>query len=307
MWKALNGKEFENKKEALIEGSQEILEMYDDAITLRQLYYRLVARNLIENKQSNYQYLSRAMVEARLDGRIGFEDIEDRTRSVEGGDWMDITPQRRLEMAVERIKELPERHCKPMWLMQPYYVEIWCEKQALSNIFEAVGYTYCVKSFASRGYTSWTALYDGAMRFQEQSDQGKEVVLLYFGDYDPSGKDIERFIRSTMQRTFNLDLTVKRVGLTKDQIDQYKLPPQPCKSSDARYDQFVADHGNIAVELDALEPSILKDMIEESISEYYDETIYQRHIRATEESEQEWLRAKVEQMLDALNDALNSS
>src|SRR5436853_99080 len=49
-------------------------------MTVRQVYYQLVSRQVIKNSRSTYQAVSNALVDARLDGVIPWEWVEDRTR-----------------------------------------------------------------------------------------------------------------------------------------------------------------------------------------------------------------------------------
>lgn len=288
-----------NKKEGLIEESKKILQGYFDAITLRQLYYRLVSKDLIENKQSQYQYLSKALKEGRLSGRIPFSSIEDRTREANGGDYHYLEPEERLRFAWDNFTDVVDRQRRPQWEGQDYYIEVWVEKQALENIFNSIANRKGVTSFACRGYAGWTSLKEAEERFRNHPDKEKKII--YYGDFDPSGKDIERFIQESMRDVFGMHIQVERVALTKDQIDEYELPPQPAKRSDARYEDFVAKHGDMAVELDALDPELLEDMIEESINEYWDEDYYYNEVKPKEEEEKEWINEKVQEMKKAVD------
>ena len=82
-------------------------------------------------------------------------------------------------------------------------------------------------------------------------------MLLYAGDHDPSGEDIDR---DFIARTDCWD-EVRRVALTAAQVEQYALPPQPGKETDSRAAGFVERHGRLVqVELDALPPDVLRDL-----------------------------------------------
>jgi len=121
-------------------------------------------------------------------------------------------------------------------------------------------------------------------------------VILYFGDFDPSGTDIERNIREKLNDTFHVPVEVERVALNKRQIDEYELPPQPAKSSDVRYEQFVEQHGDMAVELDALPPDDLKQMIRDSVADYFDRVYYEQEVLPNQE-EREQIQERVDDAL----------
>lgn len=296
-------REYNTKKEGLMYEAKKELDKYGTALTLRQLYYRLVAQDIIENKQSQYQYLSEAVKQARLKGIVEWWQIEDRTRHSRAGDYMLQSPETKLKFRANELLDVADDYHRPLWEEQNKYVELWYEKEALANYFDSVASRYGITSFASRGYTGWTSLKEAYDRFSMNTD--KECIILYFGDYDPSGMDIQRFIDEKLNTTFGLDIEVKRIGLTKEQIEEYQLPPQPAKSSDSRYDDFVASHGNMAVEVDALEPNVLKDLVRSNVKELYDRVFYQEHILPKEEEGREFLQGVIDEIKDVLKEHID--
>lgn len=296
--------EFESKKEMLQEVGRSILSNSPESMTLRQLYYRFVALDLIENKQSQYQYLGEAIKEARINGSIPWGWIEDRTRGTDAGDHTAIDPIDRFERNFERFRNTAERHHRPRWEGQPKYVEVWVEKEALAGVFASVCRDLKVVSFPNRGYTSITLLKQAAERIREQNRKKvpplgdrKESHILYFGDFDPSGQDIERNIREKLSETFGVSVSVERMALTRKQIDEHQLPPQPAKRSDSRYETFVKEHGDMAVELDALPPDELRSLIRSSVEDYFDSHYYERKIKPKEKEEREKIRERIDSVL----------
>ena len=305
----LDGQEltYPTKKEMLQLVSKHILSKTDDPMTLRQLYYRFVALDLIENKQSQYQYLGEAVKEARLAGDIPWGWIEDRTRGTDAGDHNDgsyVEPMSRYRGNLQWFKDTPERFHRPRWQYQPTYVEVWVEKEALAGVFANVASDLKVVSFPNRGYTSITMLKEAADRIQAELDKTvrgadeRSAKILYFGDYDPSGQDIERNIRDKLSGTFGVDVGVDRYALTRDQIDKFELPPQPAKRTDSRYESFVEEHGDMAVELDALPPDRLRALIREAVETHFDTEVYENHVEPREADEKERLRKKIDAVLD---------
>lgn len=300
--------EFQSKKEMLVQVGHSFLSQADGRMTLRQLYYRFVAHDLIDNKQSQYQYLGEAIKEARIDGRIPWDMIEDRTRSTDAGDHNGgevIDPDNRFESNLKWFKETPDRFHRPRWEGQENYVEVWVEKEALAGVFASACEDLKVVSFPNRGYTSITLLKEAADRIKKETQKKvppmgkrKQAHILYFGDFDPSGQDIERNIRDKLHNTFGVQVNVERMALTRDQIDKYKLPPQPAKTTDARYESFVKEHGNMAVELDALPPEELKDLIHDSVEEYFDEEYFKEEIVPKQEDDRERITKRLDEVLD---------
>lgn len=289
---------FDTKKEMLISVGHSILAGSDEPMTLRQLYYRFVALDLIENKQSQYQYLGEAIKEARIQGVIPWDWIEDRTRNVDGGDQDLVSPEARFKGNLEWFKKTPDRYELPRWMGQDHYVEVWVEKEALAGVFANVCDDLNVVSFPNRGYTSITMLKEAAERLQgEYRPGGAPPTIIYFGDFDPSGQDIERNIREKLRETFGVPVQVEREALTREQIDAYELPPQPAKRTDARYDQFVEEHGDLAVELDALPPDDLREMIRESVDRYFDDDHYRQEILPEQERRRSELEGMVQEVL----------
>ena len=101
---------------------------------------------------------------------------------------------------------------------------------------------------------------------------GRAAILLYAGDFDPSGEDI---IRDIEERCPAFD-EIRRVALTSEQVEEYELPPQPAKKGDPRADDFVARHGELVqVELDALPMEVLRELYADAIDEFWDEDAHQ--------------------------------
>jgi len=272
---------------------KKIVDEFDTKLTVRQIYYQLVSKHLIQNVISQYQRVSKILVKARHEGEIAWRDIEDRTRQETGGDHSEETPEEHFKGALAYLKSCYEYFNLPMWKNQPIYVEIWFEKQALEGIFDQVTKKFNVVQLACRGYSSHTMGYRLRQRIA-RLDQGKEIHIVYFGDFDPSGIDIYRFIQDMCER-FGLNIEFSRVAITKEQIVKYKIPPMMAKSSDSRYAKFVADFGTDAVELDALRPDILQKLIEDAIREKFDYEIYEEV-----QEDQKKMRRTIKRMINKL-------
>jgi hypothetical protein len=135
-----------------------------------------------------------------------------------------------------------------------------------------------VPVLALGGYGSQTYVDDVVDDVREGA---RPAVLLYAGDHDPSGEDIDR---DFVQRTGCWD-EVRRVALTAAQVVEYALPPQPGKETDSRARGFVERHGRLVqVELDALPPDVLQTLFATALAEFWDDDAY--HAVLTREADE---------------------
>ena len=253
-------------------------------VTVRQTFYHLVSVGATPNAERAYSRLVKILVRARKAGILPFEWFVDLTR-------------RPLELSLyENVatfltKEV-DYYFRDTWIDQLVYLIVWVEKQALQGVLWPVTAEYNVSLFVGRGYASWPITFQAVERFKRFSD--KDLVLLYLGDYDPSGTDISRDLESRFHR-LGVELEFKRLALTGEQVDEYKLPPMPAKKQDPRYKSFVTSHGGFAVELDALPPSVLRTLLKEAIESYLDMDAFRRDL-AIEKSEKQWLLEKIKEL-----------
>lgn len=257
----------------LIEAARRVLEEYNP-MTLRQCYYQLVAKQFIPNNRQSYQRLSGALVKGRQDGMIPWEWLEDRTRTPKV-----ISMYDQLSDFTAQAKWWYHRN---IWPTQPQYVVVWVEKDALSGVFwEHMG-KYGVPLIVGRGYNSWSIRKEIADMIEDHEADDRPTTILYFGDHDPSGEDIVRDLRESFT-FFDLSPEVVKIALTPDQVEQWNLPPDFAKLSDARAAKFIAKYGEkSAVELDALPPQDLGKMIEEAVEARLDMDALREVWRQTE-------------------------
>ena len=257
-------------------------------LTLRQLYYQLVARDIIPNEQRWYNRLGDVVANGRMAGYIDWSAIVDRGRvPVKPPDWSGPD-------SILRSAEYSYRLDR--WEGQMNHVEVWCEKDALSSVLEPICNRYHVRMLANRGYSSATALYDAAQRFRTAMRDGKHVVVIYLGDHDPSGIDMTRDIRDRLDLlSWFQDIEVQRLALNMDQVDQYQPPPNPTKFSDSRAAGYVAEYGFESWELDALEPQVLDELVSDAIEDLLDRDLYDERIEQ-EREDKAAIRDAAEQM-----------
>lgn len=244
-------------------------------LTLRQIFYQLVARLHIQNTHSQYKALSRALAKARKEGLVPWEVIEDRTRPLYGTvGWDD---QR--EYLESRLDEADELYKRRLMRGQPYYVELFVEKQALITPFARAGERYRLLVNMGRGYSSVTVLKRMADRLLRAENQGYEPLVLAFSDLDPSGVDLVENLRRQFW-DFGIEPEVERVALTRSQVEANELPhdPKALKMTDARAGMFIQEYGRHAVELDALSPATLEGLVHEAVERRLDQDLFEREV-----------------------------
>ena len=229
----------------IVETAQAILSAYNP-MTVRQVYYQLVSRQVIKNNRGQYQAVSIALRDARKDGDIPWEWIEDRLRRPRKVNmWHDLA---------DFGNAVINSYRRDVWASQDGYVECWLEKDALSGIFEDILRPYGVTLNVGRGYDGWDSIHNAADRYKWED----KVTVLYFGDFDPSGEDMVRSLEERLN-FFGVYPEIIKCALVLDDIKQYNLPSDFTKVSDTRSAAFVEKYGDLAVELDALPADVLLD------------------------------------------------
>lgn len=245
----------------------EIVRQYDTGVTLRQLYYRLVSEGLIPNKLTTYNTLSARSAQARREG--WFPDLVDRGRTINRYQtFRDTAHARRWLSQIYRLDRT---------IGQDYLVYVAVEKNGLLNLLRNWFGDLGVPVIALGGYSSQTFCDD--VREDVEGD-GRPAILIYAGDFDPSGEDI---LRDFMDRTDCWHET-DRIALNREQIDTYNLPPMPGKVGDSRSGKFIERHGELMqVELDALPPDVLRSLYTDAIASWWDADAYEAIMDQEEE------------------------
>lgn len=271
-------KNFRRKSmEKIVKANEIIAEYAADgySLTLRQLYYQFVARDLIPNTQKEYSNLGAVINNARLSGLLDWEAIEDRTRNLaELPNWED---------AESIVDSCASQFRLDKWSDQPYRVEVWVEKEALAGVFARVCDDLQVPYFSCRGYVSQSEMWRAAQRLRDHERNKQLTTIFHFGDHDPSGIDMTRDIKERL-RLFGSYVVVKRLGLNMDQVDRYGPPPNPAKLSDSRAAEYVHEYGDESWELDALPPQILSDLVRDAVNGVRDDKLWKKQVRQEEEA-----------------------
>lgn len=254
-----------------------IVESYNGNITLRALHYRLVASGMT-NDTAHYKKVVTTMIKARWDGLVEFDAFLDHERETLGStDYEETNVYDTVETAKNQIKAWATSYRKNRWENQPYYPEIFIEKKALQGVFERPCREWDVALNPCKGYPSLTFLNDAKKRFDRAIENGKEPIILYFGDYDCSGEDIPRSIQENILR-MGTDVQLKRIALMEEQVIKWKLPPAPTKTGDSRAASW---DGLGQVELDAVEQRQIVNLLNDAIKNIFYEDLY-KELQETE-------------------------
>lgn len=235
-------------------------------LSVRQLYYQLVARGVVENTERSYKRVADIINNARLAGLLDWDAIEDRGRDVE--------MRSRWASGKDLLEGATAGFHMDMWKTQEHRVFVIVEKAALAGVLSGICHEYDVPLLAARGYPSVSIVREMALQHLGRAIRDdQQVTVLHLGDHDPSGIDMTRDLRERFQLFLgryygNLDL--KRIALTYDQVEEKQPPPNPAKQTDSRFQTYANQHGDESWELDALEPAYLVDLVRTHIDEHID-------------------------------------
>lgn len=294
-------------------------------MTVRQVFYQAVSRGLIDKTEAEYKRtIVRLLTQMRKNNELPWHWMADNTR------WMrKPNTHDNLATMMERSQELYRR---ALWNDQDAYVEVWLEKDALSGVLYDVTEQWDVPLMVTRGYPSFSFIASAA---QAIAQQDKPVHLYYFGDHDPSGVDIPRYVEQQIKQLVygvsdgalkamkalnddedsfihgiwnnpirNVESLAKHhdtyreinftcVAVNEKQIIDLDLQTRPTKKTDSRAKNFKGE----SVEVDAIHPDLLREMVEECITQHIDAAVLE-NTRMIEQAERETLQTVISGMDD---------
>lgn len=275
-------------KNWIIEKALGIIQRYEDGVlTIRGLHYQLVGEGM-PNTQRHYKRVVNSMISARRDQIVGYSVFSDRDREMESETEADHTDvDYSIIKGRQQISAWMNNYQKNRWENQPIYPEVLIEKKALVGTFEKKCREWDIGLGACKGYPSLTFLHDMSMRFGRMRDEGKECVILYFGDYDPSGEDIPRSIEENLKNDFDVEVEVRVISLNEEQVLNWDLPPAPAKIGDSRTANW---DGLGQVELDAVSPDRINRMLDDAILGIFDYQLHDQLLEIEEEEREQYRR-----------------
>lgn len=277
-------------KQWIIENAIDVLSNYEDGVlTIRGLHYQLVSRGMTNDIQ-HYKRVVAATGDARWRGLISFNAFSDRDRylACETEAEPSILGDK-IDKAKEQVRLWATNYYLNRWENQTYYPEVFIEKKALEGVFYKPCQYHGLALGACKGYPSLTFLHDATQRFKEASSRGQKPIIIYFGDYDPSGEDIPRALQENIRSLGCPEIELKRVALKEWQVIDWKLPPAPTKVTDSRSASW---DGLGQVELDAVKPEVLISLLEHTVRDLFDEKLHDELMRR-ESEEREYFKAEL--------------
>ena len=250
-------------------------------MTVRQVFYQMVGIGAIEKTEAEYKStVCRLLAEMRRDSQIPFGWIADNTR------WQ-RKPRTHASLS-DALHQTAELYRRRVWDAQHAYVEVWLEKDALAGVLYRETEQWDVPLMVTRGFSSLSFLHSAA---EVIADVGKPAYLYYFGDRDPSGVMIDRKVEQDLRAMApEAEIHFQRVAVTAEQVVTLNLPTRPTKASDSRSRSFVGE----SVEVDAIEPATLREIVRTCIEQHIDERALRRTL-TIEREERASLRSIAEQ------------
>jgi hypothetical protein len=304
------------------------------------MYYRLLSLGLFENGPKNpYQYLSswtgnlRRFSIFNKDGRrpngdktdhkyqLPMHCFSDETRGVLRG-WSNyMSPEKYIDQQMNVIRSFPKNFKGniPRWYKQEHYVEVWVEKRAMIKTLQNILGDRQVRIVPFSGYQSVPFMHDNMERIENNViARGSGLVhILYLGDIDPSGEDIDFVTRSALEDYEIEDhVDFQRIGVTMEQIGKWNLPQDPDAMTEAklkkdpRGKRFKARHEGklFQVEVDALatlRPAEFKECLLKPIDDVFRREVYEEVMKDASYSEEELKKVQKEKVAELYDEIVN--
>jgi hypothetical protein len=266
----------------------DLIEEVGPPVTVRQVYYLAVAHNVVPKTESSYRRVTTALADMRESGDLAWSAIADNTRWVRQQTcWDDVE---------DFLGDITRMYRRDTWRDQPFRVEVWVESDSIAGFVSEITYPLGVPLFVCKGQSSKAYIRDAATI----SDQlGKPIRVMYLGDYDPTGLRITTSVDDRYRRYApSAELTVERIAVTPEQIDQLELVGHPSKRTDPNYPWFAArcaEHGTpasdgtyLSYETEAIPPPQLRAMVRAAVESLMDPHVHAMH-QIAERDERNWL------------------
>jgi len=275
-------------------------------MTVRQVFYQAVVRGYVEKTEQGYRFIQQDLQKMRyryvdkLEQGCNPEEMDSaemRNEDILPLDWIYDTSRTargsqggRNESVREFLESLPDRipdmHFIDLLAEHDFSIQVWLEKEALAGIVEDAMSGWHIPLYAARGYSSTSFLYEAA---QDLERKDRPARIFHFGDFDPSGQNaietIQRDLPRLAPKTAQHGIDFRIVAVTPAQIENLRLPTRYTKDTDTR----AKKHGPISVELDAIEPNVLRQMVSETCAGCYPAGAREAR-KARQEAEREEIR-----------------
>lgn len=247
--------------------------------TIRQYFYHLAVQRLVEKSDKGYKKASRILADARVRGLFDWNWVFDATRQLHRPPTYES-----LEEYFELVKNAYSRN---KWQSQPHLLEVWIEKDAVRGTVQSVIDRYELPLSVNRGYLSVSAKMQAVRRFRK--DGRKRVVVIYIGDFDPSGVNMIHEAQNWIeeQSSSGLLLQVDRIAITEDDWNDPVVLRLSVNFNDSRSAWFTDKYGDEVVEVEALAPSVLQKRLEKAIRKHRVLTLWNQQVMEEESDAKE--------------------
>lgn len=223
-------------------------------MTVRQVFYQATVADIVEKTETGFTKVQTDLVIMRRRGDLPYDWIADNTR------WQ--RKPNTFDGPEEALRETARLYRKALWADIDAYMEIWLEKDALASVVMPITRMYDVPLMVARGYASLSFLHSAA---QHINTIKVPAYIYHFGDFDPSGVNASEKIEEVLREMAPAaDINFERVAVTEDQIADLDLPTRPTKQTDSRAKSF----GAVSVELDAIEPNVLRGLVNDVVQRH---------------------------------------
>lgn len=247
--------------------------------TCRSIFYVAVTRGVpgITKDDSGYDKILSDLKDLRYEGRISWNSIRDSVRSA--GYWGGSAD------AGEYLQAMAGTYRRNPWLHQPEWVEVWCESRSIASIVADTCRDLAVRAplTAFSGNPSLTLTYEQSAEINRRfaANDGQETVILYLGDFDPSGLDIDRQVERDLGYWCTPgSWSFERIGVTDAMRSTLTAFPSPVKPRDARSKAYLADWGPVAFECEAIPPPEMRALVRDKVHALIDEAAWAEDVAA---------------------------
>lgn len=243
-------------REAVIELTAEF-----DVMTVRQIFYALVTRDIIpKTENGGYRPVQEQVLRMRKEGLLPWPFVADGTRYQRKPEsWQSVD---------DALDAMRRNYRRDLWQSQGVRLEVWLEKEALAAIVQQVTVPWDVPLMVSRGTASATFLWNAAQTARNAYTNGIVTKVFALYDYDAAGHRAARAVeKGLLEHAGGVPVPFELIALNAEQIEEWGLPTRPAKASDPEAHRWGAG----AVELDAIPPDKLTALIENRIVDLVDD------------------------------------
>jgi hypothetical protein len=243
---------------------------------IRFTYYRAVVEGIVPKTDSGYVKVQRAILKMRRDGILPWSWITDSSR------WM--RKPKSWNSVEDVLADAASSYRKTLWRDAATAVEVWCESESVAGVLLPVTAKWDVPLYPLKGQTSDSFAYSAAMHYR---DDPRNLLVIYVGDHDPAGYEIETNLEAKLaEHSGRSDIEFRRLACDATDVERFGLQgTKPKKNSyiDATTGERVPWTGP-AVEVEAIDPTVLRQWLDEWISQEIDPEVLRIH-QVAEQSE----------------------